>query len=162
GSAADQDDAEIIVTARKRQESVLKVPVIQTVLTREQLERTQVSDLYDVASLTPGVILGLATLEVGTQVSIRGVGTTATDPGIDQSIALNIDGLQLSQGSAYSVGVFDMAQIEVLKGPQSLFYGKNSPGGVITIRTADPGDQLEVIGRAGYEFEGREWRADAI
>lgn len=161
---ADQqsDAGDIIVTARKREESILQVPLIASVLSGDQLERRQVTDLVDVAALTPGLVLGTSALEVGTQISIRGVGTSSIDPGIDQSISLNLDGLQVSQGSAYSVGVFDMAQIEVLKGPQALFFGKNSPGGVVAIRTADPGDELEVIGRVGHEFVANEWRGEAI
>jgi outer membrane receptor protein involved in Fe transport len=156
------DRSEIIVTARKRQESVLQVPVVTTVLSQSQLESSQVTDMNDIAALTPGLVLGLGTVEVGTQVSLRGIGTSVFDPGIDQAISLNLDGLQLTNGMAYSVGVFDMAQVEVLKGPQALFFGKNSPGGVISIRTADPGDRLEVMGRLGYEFEAREWRGEAV
>jgi iron complex outermembrane recepter protein len=153
---------DIIVTARKRQESILKVPVIQSVLTSDQLDRAQVTDLSDIAGMTPGIVLGLGTLEVGTQISIRGIGTSSANPGIDQSVSLNLDGLQITQGSAYSVGVFDMAQVEILKGPQALFFGKNSPGGVVAIRTADPGDKLEAMGRIGYETVANEWRGEAV
>ena len=96
----------------------------------------------------PGLQLGGNVLTVGTQIALRGVGTSSLDAGVDQSVSLNIDGLQLSQAATFDVGMFDMAQVEVLKGPQSLFFGKNSPGGVIAIRTADPGDELEVIARA--------------
>src|SRR5439155_22574764 len=93
---------------------------------------------------------------------IRGVGTSSTDPGIDQSVSLNVDGLSLGQGLAFSSGMFDVGQVEVLKGPQALFYGKSSPGGVIVLRTADPGDQVEFIGRAGYELEAHTTRGEAI
>ncbi|CAN7586323.1 TonB-dependent receptor [Phenylobacterium sp. LjRoot219] len=153
---------EIVVTARKREESILNVPVVETALPAEQLERFQVKDLRDVATLVPGLAFGGSVLSIGTQVSLRGVGTAAYDPGIDQSVSLNIDGLQLSQGLAYSSGFFDAGLIEVLKGPQALFYGKSSPGGVISIRTADPTDKFEVIARGGYEFEARERRAELI
>ena len=156
------DDGEIIVSARKRQESILRVPVVENVITQATLERQQVVSLTDIAALTPGIVLGQAPLEVGTQVSIRGIGTTSLDPGIDQSVSLNLDGLQLSQGMAYSVGLFDMAQVEVLKGPQALFFGKNSPAGVVSIRTVDPGDKLEVIGRVSHEFVADQWRNEAI
>jgi outer membrane receptor protein involved in Fe transport len=162
-SATEGDDlGDIIVTARKRQESILKVPVIQSVLTAEQLDRHQVTGLSDIAGMAPGIVLGVGTLEVGTQISIRGIGTSSANPGIDQSVSLNLDGLQITQGSAYSVGVFDMAQVEILKGPQALFFGKNSPGGVVAIRTADPGNEVEVIGRLGYEAVANEWRGEAV
>ncbi|WP_197063561.1 TonB-dependent receptor [Novosphingobium malaysiense] len=150
------------MTARKRQESILNVPVVETVISQDQIQQQGVTSLTDVSSLAPGLLLGEAPLEIGTQVSIRGIGTTSLDPGIDQSVSLNLDGLQLSNGMAYSVGLFDMAQIEVLKGPQALFFGKNSPAGVISIRTADPGDTREGIVRVSHDFEAGQWRGEMI
>ncbi|MET0530597.1 MAG: TonB-dependent receptor [Microvirga sp.] len=156
------DAGEILVTARKREESILTVPVVANVLTQETIAQNQVVDLQGISRLTPGFILGQSVLENGAQVSIRGIGTTSLDPGIDQSVSLNIDGMQFTQGSAYTIGMFDMAQIEVLKGPQALFFGKNSPGGVVSIRTADPGDSLEVIGTLGYEVNARTMRGEGV
>ena len=155
-------DGDIVVTARKRQESILNVPVVETALTRQTLDRLQVNDLKDIASLVPGLSFGDNDLSIGTQVSLRGVGTSANDPGVDQSVSLNIDGLSLSNGLAFMSGSFDLGQVEVLKGPQALFYGKSSPGGVISFRSADPTDQFEVIARGGYEFEARERRGELI
>lgn len=153
---------EIIVTARKRQESILNVPVVETAIPQAQLQRFQTQDLKDVATLVPGLVLGDNILSIGAQVSIRGVGTNSFDPGVDQSVSLNIDGLQVSQGLAYASAMFDLAQIEVLKGPQALFYGKSSPAGVISVRSADPTDRFELIGRAGYEFEADEKQGQII
>jgi iron complex outermembrane receptor protein len=153
---------EIIVTARKRQESALSVPVVETIIGAETIERAAISDLDDIAKFAPGLQIGESVLSIGTQVSLRGVGTSAFDPGTDQAVSLNIDGLAFSQGLSYQSGMFDLAQIEVLKGPQALFFGKSSPGGVIAIRTADPGDRTELIARAGYEFEARERRGELI
>lgn len=157
-----EEHDDIIVTARKRQERALRVPAAPLVLRADELENRQVFDLYGVASLTPGLILGAAPLEVGTEVSLRGIGASPLDPGMDQSVALNLDGLPLGQGAAYSAGLFDMDRIEILKGPQPLFFGKNSPGGVIAIRTADPGDKTEIIGGLAYEAKAHEWQARAI
>ena len=163
-AAAAQDAVlgEVIVTARKRQESILNVPVVETAIPQAQLERLQTTELKDLAMRVPGLSLGEAVLTIGTQVSLRGVGTTTLDAGVDQSVSLNLDGLQLTQGLAYSSAMFDVGLVEVLKGPQALFYGKNSPGGVIAIRTADPTDRLEVIGRVAHEFEAQENRLEAI
>jgi iron complex outermembrane receptor protein len=160
--ARAQQIEEVIVTARKRQESILNVPVVETAISQQRLERLQVQDLKDVARLTPGLSLGSSVLSVGTQVSLRGIGTSSLDPGVDASVALVIDGLQLSQGLAYTSAMFDIGQIEVLKGPQSLFYGKTSPGGVISVRSADPTDKFEVIARGGYEIEAREKLGELI
>lgn len=153
---------EVIVTARKRQESILNVPVVETAVSQEQLERLQTSNLQDLQKLVPGLNLGHAVLSIGTLVSIRGVGTASLDPGVDQSVSLNLDGMALGQGLAFSSAMFDVGLVEVLKGPQVLFYGKSSPGGVISIRTADPTSDYEVIARAGYEFEAREGRGELI
>jgi iron complex outermembrane receptor protein len=153
---------EIIVTARKRQESIMNVPVIETAIGQQQMQRFQTQDLKDIATLVPGLAVGDNLLSIGTTISIRGVGTTTYDPGVDQSVSLNIDGMQFSQGLAYASGFFDLGQAEILKGPQALFYGKSSPGGVISLRTADPTDQVEVIGRAGYEFEAKQRTGDLI
>lgn len=154
--------AEILVTARKRQESILKVPVVVTALSQQQITDVQLTQVTDLPRLVPGLIIGANLLSVGPQVTIRGVGTSSYDPGVDQSISLNIDGLSLGQGLAFGSALFDVAQVEVLKGPQALFYGKGSPGGVISLRTADPGLEREVIARASYEFEAREKRGELI
>jgi iron complex outermembrane receptor protein len=153
---------EITVTARKREESILQVPVIQSVLTAKELEQTATNDLFAVATHVPGLQLGTGVNATGVQLSIRGIGTTALNQTIDQSTSLNLDGLSLTQGLAYSSGMFDVAQVEVLKGPQSLFYGKNSPAGVISLRSADPTDEKEIILRGGYETEGRQKTGDII
>ncbi|WP_395395968.1 TonB-dependent receptor (plasmid) [Novosphingobium sp. BL-8A] len=153
---------DIIVTARKRQETQLDVPVIEQVVSSETLARQQTLDLKDLTKLTPGLMIGTAVLSIGQQVTLRGVGTSSFDPGIDQSVSLNIDGLSLGQGLAFTSGMFDVGQVEVLKGPQSLFYGKSSPGGVIAIHTADPTDQLEVKGSAGYEAEAHAMRFEGV
>jgi outer membrane receptor protein involved in Fe transport len=153
---------EIIVTARKREEAAIAVPVVENVLTSETIERAAITNLRDVARFAPGLTIGQNTLSIGAQISIRGYGTSASDPGVDQSVSLNIDGMTFTQGLAFESGFFDLQQIEVLKGPQSLFFGKSSPGGVIAMRTADPGPNGEIIARAGYEFEAREYRGELI
>jgi outer membrane receptor protein involved in Fe transport len=153
---------EVIVMARKRQESIQDVPVVASVLTQAALESAKIDDLFTVATRTPGLLLGTAPASPGTQVSLRGIGTTALNATMDQSVSLNIDGLPLNQGNAYNVGMFDVGQVEVLKGPQSLFFGKNNTAGVIALRSADPTDEFEVITRVGYEDEAEEKEADLI
>jgi iron complex outermembrane receptor protein len=156
------DNGDIIVTARKRQESILKVPVVVTAVSEEKLSSVGITQVTELPKLVPGLVISGNLLSIGPQVTIRGVGTSSYDPGVDQSVSLNIDGLSLGQGLAFGSGMFDVAQVEVLKGPQSLFFGKSTPGGVISLRTADPGDDYEVIARGSYEIEAREWRGELI
>jgi outer membrane receptor protein involved in Fe transport len=144
---------EVIVSARKRNESLLETPVSETVFSQQDMEQYQTNSLSTLKDQVPGLLMGASVNEVGTQLSIRGIGTTVMNATMDQSVTLNIDGLPISQGLAYQAGIFDLGQAEVLKGPQALYYGKNSPAGVIALRSADPTDKVEVIARAGYEFE---------
>ena len=153
---------EITVTARKRQESILNVPVDEQVIPGVKLEQMQITEITDLPQIAPGLQFGHSLLSIGTLVSIRGIGTASQDPGVDQSVALNIDGLSLGNGLALNSGLFDIGAVEVLKGPQALFFGKESPGGVISLRTADPTDQFEVIARAGYEVVSVQPRAEFI
>lgn len=147
---------EVVVTARKREESIMKVPVVTSNLGSEQLESFALDDLTRIADQVPGLVLGSSSLSFGVQVSLRGVGTSVLQSAIDQSVSLNVDGLQLTQGLAYQSAMFDMEQVSVLKGPQGLFFGKASPGGVISVKTANPTEEFEVILRTGYEFEAEE------
>jgi iron complex outermembrane recepter protein len=154
--------ADIVVTARRRTESILKVPVVANVLGAETIDRAQITDIRGIATKIPGLFVSESVNTVGTLISLRGIGTSALDAGIDQSVSLNIDGQQFSQGLAFKSGLFDLVRAEVLKGPQALFFGKNSPAGVIALTTADPGDRAEGIARVSYEFEAREPRVELI
>lgn len=153
---------EVTVTARRRQESLLNVPVVEQVVQAQTLQTFQVNQITDLPRLVPGLGMGTSLLSIGQLVSIRGIGTASQDPGVDQSVSLNIDGLSLTNGLAYNSALFDVGQVEVLKGPQSLFYGKSSPGGVIAITTADPSDHFELIGTGAYEFESIAPRGELI
>jgi outer membrane receptor protein involved in Fe transport len=123
--ALADDLQEVVVTARKREESILKVPVVETAITEQQLTQFATADLEGVARQVPDLLFGNATGAFGAQVSLRGVGTSTLNAAIDQSVSLNLDGLQVSQGLAYQAGMFDVAQVEVLKGAQALFYGRD-------------------------------------
>ncbi len=153
---AGQYDA-IIVTARRREETLLDVPVAISAVGSEQLERYAATDLQKIGQLVPQVILAkTGGGGAGASFTIRGLGSSALDAGIDQTVSLNIDGLQISRGRLVAQSFFDVEQVEVLKGPQALFFGKNSPGGVVSVRTKGASSKLEGYVRAGYEFKADE------
>ncbi|ETI61217.1 hypothetical protein C100_18160 [Sphingobium sp. C100] len=167
GASASLDDRsvgteDIIVTARRRQESILRIPVSETVVSGAALEKFGVTDIAGISQRTPGLLVATQTGSFGNQLSLRGIGTNVLNSAIDQSVALNIDGMPFSQGIAYQVGFFDLAQAEVIRGPQALFYGKAASAGVIALHTADPTDRFELIGRGDYEFTSQEKRAELI
>lgn len=155
-------EGEIIVTARKRNEDLQETPVVVSVVTGEQLEAYGVKDVFGIAQFTPGLVTGESTGSAGATLFLRGIGSGESSPFVDQAVALNIDGVQIGSALILKAAELDMAQIEVLRGPQALFFGKNSPGGVISLKSADPGNEWEVIAKAAYEFQAREKRGELI
>ena len=152
---------EIVVTARRSSERLINVPVAVTALSAAAIEKAHVSDLQQVAQMTPNLIIAAAGSGTGGSISLRGVGTSFLDPGLEQSVGLNADGVPIGRGHFLNSAQFDLKQIEVLKGPQALFFGKNSPAGVISITSADPTAELTVGGKVGYETEAKEKFAEA-
>ena len=147
---------EIVVTARRSSEKLINVPVAVTALSAATIEKAHVTDLTQVAQMTPNLIIASAGSGTGGSISIRGVGTSFLDPGLEQSVGLISDGVSIGRGHFLNAAQFDLKQIEVLKGPQALFFGKNSPAGVISITSADPTPELSAGGKVGYEFEAKE------
>ena len=147
---------EIIVTARKREESVLDVPAAVSAVGARDLARYGVADLTKIGQMVPQVNLGVSGGGGGGFLTIRGIGTSPNNSGFDQAVSMNIDGVQISRGRLITAGFFDLEQVEVLKGPQALFFGKNSPGGVISVTSKGPGDELEGYLSVGYEFTADE------
>lgn len=155
--AAGASEDEIIVTARKRDESLVDVPVAINALSARDIQRYATTDLTQIGQVVPQVIIARSSgAGSGASFIIRGIGSSQGDTGIEQTVSLNLDGIQLSRGRAVGQSFFDVEQIEVLKGPQALFFGKNSPGGVISVRSAGPTRSLEGYVRAGYEFRANE------
>ncbi|MGJ4728167.1 TonB-dependent receptor [Luteimonas sp. SDU101] len=144
------------VTARKRSESIQDVPVAITSLTPEQLEKNMATDLAKIGEVAPQVIIGRASNGTGGFLTIRGISSATSDAGLDQSVSVSVDGVPMSRGRVINSTVYDLAQVEVLSGPQALFFGKNSPAGAISLRTKDPTDVFEGYARIGYEAEAAE------
>ncbi len=153
---------EVVVTARRRDESLVDVPVAITALSATDIAKYGASDLTTIAQLVPQVQVNtVGPGGTGAIVAIRGVATQSFDVGLDQSVSVNLDGVQISRGRVVYQGFFDLAGVEVLKGPQALFFGKNSPGGVISLKSAGPTDELAGYVKAGYETRAHEKTFDA-
>ena len=142
---------EIVVTARKREETLQEVPVVVTVLTENAIDSQRIESIRDIGTIVPGMVASRTISGTSGFIYLRGVGTGSGNPAFDQAVAINIDGMGINSAQLMDAGMFDMRQIEVLKGPQALFYGKNSPGGVIAIHTNDPGDEFELELSGMYE-----------
>ncbi|MEJ7935420.1 TonB-dependent receptor [Sphingobium sp. AN558] len=158
---ASVSSEDIIVTARRRDETSIAVPVVLTAVTGAELQRRGINSLDAVAQMVPGLIL----LESGGSrqggtIAMRGVAGPDTNPLGDQAVSFNVDGVQVAKSSVRRLAVMDLQQVEVLKGPQALFFGKNSPGGIISMRSADPTSHFAAKASLGYEINAHEWRGD--
>lgn len=147
---------EVIVTARKREETLQEVPVVVNVLTEDMISSQRIESIRDISTIVPGMVASKAISGTSGLIYLRGIGTGSGNPAFDQAVAINVDGMGINSAQMMNAGMFDLKQIEVLKGPQALFYGKNSPGGVIAIHTNDPGDEFELEVNVMYESVSEE------
>ena len=155
GAAASTTEAtvqDIIVTARRRNERLQDVPVAISAYDERDLSRYSSGSVNDIASQTPQLVISAPNGPGGSSINLRGVGSASTTSSVDQAVSINIDGVQVSQSNFIALGTYDLDHVEILKGPQALFFGKNSPGGVISLSSADPGRELEWRLRTSYDF----------
>ncbi len=151
---------EIVVTAQRRQERVVEVPISITVANQAQLERQQVNTVNDLARIAPSLEIQQAPGQnTGGGGAIRGIGTQTFSAGAVASVGVVVD--QVSQGNANISDLFDVARIEVLKGPQGTLFGLTTSAGVINITTNAPDPrafsarfrtELSNAGTAGSRF----------
>jgi iron complex outermembrane receptor protein len=138
--------SEIIVTARKRDESVQDVPVTIAVLSGDTLQATGVLRSSELQFAVPGFYV--QNFETRATITLRGVGAQIS--GGTSSVATHLNGIYQASSAAQLNRLFDVAQVEVLKGPQGTLYGRNSTGGALNITTRAPDDTLEANGSIGY------------
>ncbi len=149
GSSKSRQVEELIVTARKRAESVQDVPIAITAFSADQIKDASLTNLDQLAPLTPGLFFGRFS-ETRPQIYIRGVGSRQFDVGAEGSVGVFIDEAYVGRFSAGLAGLGDIDRIEVLKGPQGTLYGRNTIGGAINVITKDPTDELEIESEVGF------------
>jgi iron complex outermembrane recepter protein len=161
--AKDTSDSieEIVVTARKRNENLIDTPVAVQFLGADQLLRTATQSLSGIADQVPQLHIVPFSTGGGGSIAIRGIGSGLTDNGVESSVSMVFDGVQLSRGVLSQLGLFDIDNVQVLKGPQALFFGKNSPAGVIAVNSKSAPDTWQADVHAGYEFNAQEFSIDA-
>ena len=143
----------IIVTARQQNETLQDVPVTVTVIGGAELSDYNINRIQDVAARVPTLNVQAGGSGSGGQLSLRGIGSSNISASFDSAVALDFDGVVVSSMRLVQAGFFDVGQIEVLKGPQSLFFGKSASAGVLSIKSSDPSRSWTYGGKASYEFE---------
>ncbi|TQV82668.1 TonB-dependent receptor [Exilibacterium tricleocarpae] len=138
---------EIVVTARKRPESLQEVPIAVTAITERQIERAGMERPADFIGTMPNVTI-VDSANVGdTQVSIRGIVSTRD---AESTFAYVVDGVLITNPNGFNEELLDVAQIEVLKGPQGALYGRNAVSGAILVTTKAPADEFEGKVKVGF------------
>ncbi len=139
---------EVVVTARRGNERLLDVPASVSVLSEATITRAGITNVEQAVNLTPGVSIVTNTAEVGdTQINIRGL-NGARDA--ESNVGLVVDGILKTNSSVLNQDQGDLTQLEVLKGPQGAYYGRNAEAGAIVIQTRKPGDHFELRAKASY------------
>ena len=124
---------EIIVTARKRSESIQDVPVAVSALSVEQVERGNIQRVQDLEKLAPNVeMYDMAFGGGGMSAAIRGLSFDDLEKTFEPTVGTVIDGVFAASNSGTDLDLFDLESVEILRGPQGTIFGRNTIGGVIS------------------------------
>ena len=141
---------EIIVTATKRAEGLQEVPIAISVMSGQEMSAKGLTKMEDLSMYMPNV--HVAEASAGTQLFIRGIGS-GVNYGFEQSVGTFVDGVYFGRGRSARGKFLDIERVEVLKGPQSTLFGKNTVAGALNITTAQPTEEFEGYVSAGYTTE---------
>ena len=148
-AADDSDSGEIIVTARRREESLLDVPVAITAYSAEALTQSGAIDITAISETTPNVTLENSRATNSTlSAFIRGVGQQDPVGGFEAGVGIYLDDVYLNRPQAAVLDIYDVERIEVLRGPQGTLYGRNTIGGAVKYVTRRLPDEFELKARA--------------
>jgi iron complex outermembrane receptor protein len=143
---------EIVVTARKREENLIDIPIAVTAFSSAKIEAVGVKDLQELSKFTPGLSVANQGTGFGGRlfsgIRFRGMNQSVLTP-TNQVGALFVDGIYFL-GGAQSVGFDDVERVEVIRGPQAAYFGRSTFGGAINYITKDPGNVLS--GQANAEY----------
>jgi iron complex outermembrane receptor protein len=161
--AADASSApvldEIIVTAQKRSENLQDTPISVVAINAQQVQDAGITNIRNLAILTPGLTVTSEGNEAITTARIRGIGTVGDNPGLESSVGVNIDGVYRPRNGVAFGDLGEIEQIEVLYGPQGELFGKNNDAGVINVTTKRPSSTFGAMAEVtGGNFNDREVR----
>ena len=129
---------EIIVFATKVAADVQDIPVAVTAITGDAIREAGIKDVFDLQQNAPGLIVGQSQTSTTSNFSIRGIGTSSNNWGLESSVGLYVDGVYRARQSSMINDLVDVEAVEILRGPQGTLFGKNTPQGAINMRTVAP------------------------
>jgi len=141
---------EVLVTAQKRTQSLRDVPISVNAVNGDKIEAAGITSIERLADYIPS--FNMTQTGIGTNIAIRGI-SSGVNQGFEQSAAQFVDGIHYGRAQLARAPFLDLERVEVLRGPQSILFGKNSTAGAVSITTAKPGDKLEGKLSGLYEPE---------
>lgn len=133
---------EVVVTAQKRAERLIEVPISISTISAESIQQTGIKELKEMGDLTPNLQVSQSS-DFNSRITIRGVGADSRNIGFDSRVGVYLDGVYMGQSPAANQGLVDLEQVEVLRGPQGTLFGKNTVAGAISLISKKPGDEFE-------------------
>lgn len=141
---------EVVVTAQKREQSLSDVPISVTAVSGELVQDAAIKSFRELGAYVPN--LSITENAVNSIISMRGIGVGAQQS-FEQSVGVFVDGVHLGKSRQTRLGLFDIEQVEVLRGPQGILFGKNTLAGAVNVRTASPELGGETSGRIAVSKE---------
>jgi iron complex outermembrane receptor protein len=141
GAASAQTEGgleEVVITAQKRVGTLQDVPVAVTAVSGEMIENAQVRDAKDLQQMVPSLTVTTAASSTNTTFSIRSLGTSTFNPGLEGSVGIFVDGVYFARQGAAINDFMSLDRVEVLRGPQATLFGRNTPAGVVSFVTKAP------------------------
>ncbi len=150
---------EMIVTSQKIAENIQDVPISVTAVSGEKLADAGIDNLEDLTAYLPNI--HFTESGFSTQVRVRGIGSDNSQ-GFEQSVGMYIDGIHHGRAQLFRVPMMDMKRAELLRGPQSTLFGKNSVAGALNLTTATPTEEFEAKLTASHEMEHEQNELNAM
>ncbi len=152
---------EVVVTARKREESLQDIPMAVSAMGAEDMRQKGIQSIDDMGGRVPGFQINMFSASEP-DIFMRGIGTDIESAGSAGAIGIFVDEVYLSRGAGATSDLFDLERVEILRGPQGTLYGKNVVGGAISYVTAKPTHEFEAMVEATLgDYDQREIRGYA-
>lgn len=155
--SGDIDD-QIVVSAQRREQSQVDVPISLSVFDGDFLTERNIFDVEDLGFVTPGFMYEDSLISSGARARIRGIGSPTFTSGVETSVSVVIDGVVTGPSGSGLASLFDVERVEVLRGPQGTLFGKNATAGVVNVVSRGATDEFEAylnVQRAYDDFNDR-------
>lgn len=147
---SERDPTEIIVTAQRREQRLQDVPISVAVVSGNSITERGVSNFEQLAPLVPN--LTIVKTPAANLITLRGIGSSAGSPSLDQSVVMFIDNIYAGNARQFAAPFMDIERLEVLRGPQGALVGRNTSAGAINIITRKPGREFAGYLDSSYNF----------